>query len=120
MVKCADGWMQEKPCVTCDHRRWGIRDCRKTRHRRRQCVLQVGSGRTTPVVKDAHVGSGRTIPVVREALRGLTLGQRALNIWVFVGDVREEFILGLGTPRAYHATVDVGCHGLRPARMRCQ
>jgi hypothetical protein len=92
--------------VTCDHRRWGIRDCQKARHRRRQCILQVGSG--------------RTIPVVREALRGLTLGQRALNIWVFIGDVREEFILGLGTPRAYHATVDVGCHGLRPARMRCQ
>jgi hypothetical protein len=60
------------------------------------------------------------IHVVREALRGLNLGQRAPNIWVFVGDVREEFILGLGTPRAYHATVDVGCHGLRPARMRCQ
>jgi hypothetical protein len=48
---------------------------------------------------------------VREALRGLTLGQRALNIWVFVGDVREEFILGLGIPRAYHATVDVGLKG---------
>jgi hypothetical protein len=78
------------------------------------------SGRTIPVVKDAQVGSGRTIPVVREALRGLTLGQRALNIWVFVGDVREEFILVLGTPQAYHATVDMGCHGLRPARMWCQ
>jgi hypothetical protein len=59
------------------------------------------------------------MPVVREALRGLTLRQRALNIWVFVGDVREEFILALGTPRAYHATVDVGCHRLRPARMWC-
>jgi hypothetical protein len=54
--------------VTCDHRRWGIRDCRKARHRRRQCVLQIGSGRTIPVVKDAQVGSGRTIPVVREAM----------------------------------------------------
>jgi hypothetical protein len=71
-----------------------------------------------PVVKDAQVGYGRTISVVREALRGLTLGQRALNIWVFVGDVKEEFILGLGTPRAYHATVNVGRHVLRPARMR--
>jgi hypothetical protein len=50
----------------------------------------------------------------------MTLRQRALNIWVFVGDVREQFILGLGTPRAYHATVDVGFHGLRPARTRCQ
>jgi hypothetical protein len=27
---------------------------------------------------------------VREALRGLTLKERALIIWVFVGDVREE------------------------------
>jgi hypothetical protein len=60
----------------CDHRRGGICDCRKGRHRRRQCVLQVGSGRTIPVVKDAQVGSGRTIPVMREVLRGLTLGQR--------------------------------------------
>jgi hypothetical protein len=92
--------------VTCDHRRWGIRDCRKARHCCGQCVLQFGSG--------------RTIPVVREALTELTLGQRALNIWVFIGDVREEFILGLDIPRAYHATVDVGRHGLRPARLRCQ
>jgi hypothetical protein len=42
----------------------------KARHRRRQCVLQVGSGRKILVVKDVQVGSGRTIPVVREALRG--------------------------------------------------
>jgi hypothetical protein len=106
--------------VMCDHRRWGIRDCRKARHRCQQCVLQIGSGRAIPVVKDAQVGSGRTIPVVTEALRGLTLRQLALNIWVFVGDVREDFILGLGTPRAYHVTVDVGCHGLLPTRMWCQ
>jgi hypothetical protein len=53
---------------------------------------------------------------VREALRGLTLGQLALNIWVFVGDVREEFILGLGTPRAYDASVDIGRRVLRLGR----
>jgi hypothetical protein len=81
----------------------------------RQCVLQVGSGWTIPVVKEAQVGSGRTIPVVRE----LTLGQHTLNIWVFVADKTEEFILGLDNLRAYHATVDVG-RGLRSARMRCQ
>jgi hypothetical protein len=85
-----------------------------------QCVLQVSSGRTFPVVKEAQVGSGRTIPVVREALRELTLGQRALNIWIFVADITEEFILGLDNLRAYHATVDVGRHGLRPDRKRCQ
>jgi hypothetical protein len=34
--------------VTCDHRRWGIRDCRKTRHRRRQYVLQSWFGTDDP------------------------------------------------------------------------
>jgi hypothetical protein len=60
------------------------------------------------------------IPFLKEALVELTLGQRTLNIWIFVNDITEEFILGLDIPRAYHATVDVGRHGLRPARMRCQ
>jgi hypothetical protein len=34
----------------CDHRRWGIRDSRESRHRRRQCVLQFGSGWTISIV----------------------------------------------------------------------
>jgi hypothetical protein len=67
-----------------------------------QCVLQVGSGRMIP------------------ALRELTLGQRTLNIWIFVADVTEEFILELDIARNYHATVDVGRHGLRPARIGCR
>jgi hypothetical protein len=44
--------------VPCDHRRWGICDCREARQRGclvRQCVLQVGSGRTIAVVKEALV-----------------------------------------------------------------
>jgi hypothetical protein len=57
---------------------------------------------------------------VKEALVELTLGQRALKIWVFVADITEEFILGLDNLRAYHEKVDVGRHGLRPARMKCQ
>jgi hypothetical protein len=69
------------------------------RRRGRQCVLQVHSG--------------RTIPVVKEALVELTLVQRALNIWVFVADRTDEFILRLEIMCAYHATVDVGCHALR-------
>jgi hypothetical protein len=52
----------------------------------RQCVLKVGSG--------------RTIPVVKEALVELTLGQRALKIWVFVTDINDVFILGLDILRA--------------------
>jgi hypothetical protein len=66
------------------------------------------------------VGSGRTIPVLREALRELTLGQRALNVWVFVDDITHDLILGLDILRAYNATVDVERHRLRPARMRFQ
>jgi hypothetical protein len=65
----------------------------------RQCVLQVGSG--------------RTIPVMKVALEQLTLGQRALKIWVFVADITDEFILGLDILRAYDASVDVGRHVLR-------
>jgi hypothetical protein len=44
----------------------------------RQCALQVGSG--------------RTIPVLREALVKMTLGQRDLKIW-------DEFNLGLRSCR---------------------
>jgi hypothetical protein len=119
--------MQERPCrVTIDAgafvtvARPDIVVGLPERRPGRQCGQQVDSGRTIPVVKVAQVGSGRTIPVVREALRKLTQGQRALNSWVFVADITEEFILGLGNRRAYHATVDEVRHGLRPARMRCQ
>jgi hypothetical protein len=65
----------------------------------RQCVLQVGSG--------------RTIPVVKKALVQLTLGQRALKIWVFVADVTDKFILGLDILRSYHTTLDVGGNVIR-------
>jgi predicted aspartyl protease len=67
-----------------------------------------------------QTASGKTIPVVKEALVELTIGRRTLRIWVFFADITEEFILGLDNQRAYHATVDVGRHGLLPARMRCQ
>jgi hypothetical protein len=60
-----------------------------------------------------QVGSGRTIPVVKESLVQLTLGQRALNIWMFVADITDEFILGLDILRAYDASVDVGHNVLR-------
>jgi hypothetical protein len=99
----ADGWMEERPCrVTIDT---GVSATAARpdnvvelpeKGAGRQCVLQVGSV--------------RTIPVVREAL---ALGQMSRKIWVFVADISEEFILGLNILRAYQATVDVGRHGLR-------
>jgi hypothetical protein len=60
-----------------------------------------------------RVGSGRTMTIVREALVELTLGQRALKIWVFVADITGEFTLSLDILQAYVATVDVGHHVLR-------
>jgi hypothetical protein len=98
----ADGWTQERPCrVTIDAgafmtiARADIVVGLPERRPGRQCLLQVGSGRTIPVVIE------------------VTLGQRALNICRrYNGRVHP----GAGYPSA----VDVGRHGLRPARMRCQ
>lgn len=43
----------------------------------------------------------------------LTLGHRTLDMWVFVADISDEFILRLDYLRAYDATLDVGHHVLR-------
>jgi hypothetical protein len=59
------------------------------------------------------IASGETIPVVKEALVELTLGRRALSIWVFVTEITDELILGLDVLRAYNASLDLGRHLLR-------
>jgi hypothetical protein len=51
--------------------------------------------------------------IVKETLVELILGQRALNIWVFFADIRDDFILGLDILRPCDASVDVGYHVLR-------
>jgi len=51
--------------------------------------------------------------VLKEAFVELTLGRRALRIWVFVAEVTDQFILGLDVLRAYDASVDLGRHLLR-------
>jgi hypothetical protein len=60
-----------------------------------------------------QTASGETIPVLKEALVELTLGRRAMRIWMFVAEVTDEFILGLDVLRAYDASVDLGSHFLR-------
>jgi hypothetical protein len=60
--------------------------------------------------------SGEAIPVLKKALVELTLGRRALRIWVFVVYVTEKFILGLDVLRAYDTSVDLGRHLLRWGR----
>jgi hypothetical protein len=98
--------MQKKPChVTIDAGafvtvvRTDIVVGLPERRPGQQCVLQVGLG--------------RMIPIVKKVLVELTLGQRALKIWVFVADMWDEFILGLHILWAYDESVDVGCHVLR-------
>jgi len=54
-----------------------------------------------------QTASGQTIPVLKEALVELTLGQRALKIWVFVAEFTDEFIVGLDVLRTYDASVDL-------------
>jgi len=48
--------------------------------------------------------------VQEEALVELTLGRRALRIWVFVAEVTDKFVLGLDVLRTYVASMDTGCH----------
>lgn len=51
--------------------------------------------------------------MLKEALVELTLGWRALRIWVFIAEFNKEFILGLDVLRAYDVSVDLECHLLR-------
>jgi hypothetical protein len=57
--------------------------------------------------------SGETMPVVKEAHVELTMGQRTLRSWVFVADIKDDFILGLDILRANDASVDIGRRVLR-------
>jgi hypothetical protein len=45
---------------------------------------------------------------MKEAVIELSLGRPSLKIWVFVAEVRDEFILGLNVLLAYDASVDLG------------
>jgi hypothetical protein len=85
-----DGWMQERPChVTIDAGAFvtvvrpeivvGLPERRPGR----QCILQVGLGQTI---------------IVKEALVELTLGQRALKIWVFRRRYNGRVHPGAGYP----------------------
>jgi hypothetical protein len=57
--------------------------------------------------------SGETIPVVKEARVELTIGRRTMRSWVFVTDIKDDFILGLDILRAYDTSVDLGRRVLR-------
>jgi hypothetical protein len=60
------------------------------------------------------MASGEIIPFLKVALVVLTLGLSAFNIWVFVAEITDEFILGLDVLRAHDASMDLGRHVLRP------
>jgi predicted aspartyl protease len=68
-----------------------------------------------------QTASGETIPVVQEAHVELIMGRRTLRSWVFVADIKDDFILGLDiicvrTTRQW--TQDAACYDW--AKMRCQ
>ena len=95
----AEGWIQGKPCrVTIDT---GTAvtiarpDSRSTARQEAQRSLRLADG------------LWRDHPLLKEALVELSLGRIALRIWVFVTEVMDEFILGLGVLRAYNASVDL-------------
>jgi hypothetical protein len=50
---------------------------------------------------------------VKEAHVELTMGWRTLRSWVFVVDIKDDFILLLDILRAYDASVDIGRRVLR-------
>jgi hypothetical protein len=54
--------------------------------------------------------SRETIPILKETLVQLTLGWSAFQIWVFVTEITDEFILGLDVLRACDASVHLGPH----------
>jgi hypothetical protein len=102
----ADGWVLERPCqVTIDTgasatvARPDVVAGLPERDLCQPYLLQTESGETMPVTKEAHVD--------------LTLGQRTLNSWVFVADIKDDFILGLDIRRAHDASVDIGRRLLR-------
>jgi hypothetical protein len=102
----ADGWVQEKPCrVTIDTEasatvaRPDVVAGLPERELSQPYVLQTASGGTIPVMKEAHVE--------------LTMGRRPLSCWVFVADIKDDFILGLDILRAKDASVDIGRRVLR-------
>lgn len=53
--------------------------------------------------------SGKTVPILKEALVELTLGQCPLTTWLFVTKVTDEFILGLDVLCAHDASMDLRC-----------
>jgi hypothetical protein len=50
---------------------------------------------------------------VKEAHVELTMGRRTLRSWVFVADIKDDFILGLDILPAHDASVDIGRRVLR-------
>jgi hypothetical protein len=60
-----------------------------------------------------QTASGETIPVVKEAYVELTMGRRTLRNWVFVADIKDDFIPGLDILLACDASIDIGRRVLR-------
>jgi hypothetical protein len=53
---------------------------------------------------------GETIPALKEALVDVNLGRSNLQKWMFVAEITDEFILGMGVLRGNDAWVILGRH----------
>jgi hypothetical protein len=57
----------------------------------------------------------KTLPILKEVFLTLPPGQRPLKIWVFIANITNEFILGLGMLRAHDASGHLRSQTLRLA-----
>jgi len=108
-----DGWIQGKPCRV-------IIDTGESVSIARPDIVAGLPARKTTRSYSLAMASGQTIPIDKEALVELTLGRCVLNVWVFVADIVDDFILGLDVLRAYDASVNVGQGTLRLRGETCQ
>jgi hypothetical protein len=51
--------------------------------------------------------SGEAFPILKEVYLRLNLGQGLLKVWVFITNVTNKIILGLGILHAYDASVNI-------------
>jgi hypothetical protein len=57
-----------------------------------------------------QMASGKTLPILKEALTELTLEQCSLTTWVFLAIIIDKLILGLDVLRTRDVSVDSGCN----------
>jgi hypothetical protein len=58
------------------------------------------------------MASEETLPILKEAFIKLALVQCPLTTWMFITNIKEEFIPGLNITHAHDASMDLRLHVL--------